>query len=154
MDHTAMQHGSYKRLALMTVLSFISMYILMYAMVNVFSNVVPSYNQFYMAGLMTAPMIVIELLVMGVMYNNKKLNAVLVALSALVGILFFVMIRQQTFIGDKQFIKSMIPHHSGAILMCGKAKLKDPELKQLCANIVKGQQQEIDEMKGILNRLQ
>jgi uncharacterized protein (DUF305 family) len=48
----------------------------------------------------------------------------------------------------------MIPHHSGAILMCQNASLSDPELKKLCASIVSGQQSEIDEMKAILTRLQ
>ena len=37
------------------------MYILMYAMVNAFANVYPNVNQFYMAGLMTAPMVVCSL---------------------------------------------------------------------------------------------
>jgi hypothetical protein len=45
----------YVRLAIMTALSFISMYVLMYAMVNRFANVYNNLNQFYMAGLMTAP---------------------------------------------------------------------------------------------------
>ena len=36
-----------------------------------------------MAGLMTAPMVVIELLLMSSMYKNKKLNAAVIVLSAL-----------------------------------------------------------------------
>ena len=40
------------------------MYALMYAMVNTFANVYATVNQAYMAGLMTAPMVVIELVVM------------------------------------------------------------------------------------------
>ena len=45
----------YVHLAIMIALSFISMYVLMYAMVNRFANVYSNLNQFYMAGLMTAP---------------------------------------------------------------------------------------------------
>jgi hypothetical protein len=45
-------------LAIMTALSFISMYVLMYAMVDRFANVYSNLNQFYMAGLMTAPLVV------------------------------------------------------------------------------------------------
>ena len=48
----------YVHLAIMTALSFISMYILMYAMVNRFANVYSNLNQFYMAGLMTASIVV------------------------------------------------------------------------------------------------
>ena len=47
-----MHNGHYLRLLTMSVLSFISMYVLMYAMVDRFGNVYPNLNQFYMAGLM------------------------------------------------------------------------------------------------------
>jgi hypothetical protein len=50
----------YVHLVIMIALSFISMYVLMYAMVNRFANVYSNLNQFYMAGLMTAPIVVIE----------------------------------------------------------------------------------------------
>ena len=52
-----------------------------------------------------------------------------------------------------QFVKSMIPHHSGATLTCDRATITDAELKKLCGEIVQGQQQEIDKMKKILARL-
>lgn len=148
-----MEKGNYVRLGIMAVLSFIAMYVLMYSMVNTFSDVIPSFNQFYMAGLMAAPMIVIEVLLMGMMYSNKKLNVLIVGTSIVLGVLFFVFIRQQTLIGDEQFLKSMIPHHSGAVLMCEKADIQDPEIKELCGTIVQGQQEEIDQMQRILNRL-
>jgi len=75
----ASSRSHYGRLLVMTILSFIAMYILMYAMVDRIANVYPNFNQFSMAGLMTAAMIIIELVVMGGMYSNKKLNAALVA---------------------------------------------------------------------------
>ena len=46
----------------------------------------------------------------------------------------------------------MIPHHSGAILMCEQAKLTDPEVRDLCRGIIAGQKAEIDQMKQILER--
>ena len=55
-----MGHKHYMNLAIMTVLSFISMYVFMYSMVDRFANVYPNFNQFYMAGVMTAPMVLIE----------------------------------------------------------------------------------------------
>jgi cation transport ATPase len=150
MDH----QSHYRRLLVMTVLSFVSMYGLMYAMVNVFGNVVSNLNQFYMAGLMTVPMVVIELLLMGGMYPNKRRNAVIITTSLVVGILLFIFIRQQTGITDKQFLRSMIPHHAGALLMCEQAPIANPEIQQLCVSILAGQQQEIDQMRGILDSLQ
>ena len=52
-DHAG--HTAYGRLAAMTILSFLAMYALMYAMVDKAANIHPSLNQAYMAGLMTAP---------------------------------------------------------------------------------------------------
>lgn len=154
-NHGTEQQGAnhYGRLLVMTVISFIAMYILMYAMVDRFANVYPSFNQFYMAGLMSASMVAIELIVMGGMYPNKKLNVALVAASLIALAVFWIFIRQQTAIGDRQFAKSMIPHHSGAILMCQQATLHDPELKRLCAEIVRGQQQEIEQLTTKLRQL-
>lgn len=148
-----MMNNHYLRFLLMTVLMFISMYILMYAMVNVFANVYGNFNQFYMAGLMTAPMVLIEILLMGMMYKNKKLNLAIIAVSAIALLGFWFLIREQTAITDRQFIRSMIPHHSGAILMCQESAITDSELKQLCGEIVRSQEQEIQQMKNILNRM-
>jgi uncharacterized protein (DUF305 family) len=88
------------------------------------------------------------------MYPNTGMNALLggVAIVALIG--FFVGIRAQTAIGDTQFIKSMIPHHAGAILMCNRSPIADAELRKLCGEIVEGQQREIDQMKRVLARLE
>ena len=138
----------------MVLLSFISMYALMYAMVNTFENVYPNFNQFYMAGLMTAPMVVIELAVMGAMYHNKKMNLVIIAAGVIALIVFWILIRQQTAISDKQFLKSMIPHHAGAILMCEKAPIQDPQIRELCRTIISGQQAEILQMKNKLKELE
>ena len=124
----------------------------MYAMVYKFADVYPNLNQFYMAGIMTAPMLILEILFMGVMYKNLTKN-VLICVSIFVFILFFIFIRKQTAIDNKQFLKSMIPHHSGAILMCTNASFGDLEIKQLCQKIIPSQQAEIDQMKQILERL-
>jgi uncharacterized protein (DUF305 family) len=48
----------------------------------------------------------------------------------------------------------MIPHHSGAILMCREAQLEDPELQTLCDEIQAGQRREIEQMEAIAARLQ
>lgn len=66
----------------------------------------------------------------------------------------FVLIRTQTTVGDRQFLRSMIPHHSGAILMCREAPIRDAEIKALCGGIIRSQQREIDQMKTILARTQ
>ena len=153
-EHGGMMNNHYLRFLLMTVLMFIAMYVLMYAMVNAFANVYSNLNQFYMAGLMTAPMVLIEILLMRAMYRNKKLNLLIIALSVVALIGFWFLIRQQTAISDLQFLRSMIPHHSGAILMCQESAITDPEIKQLCSEIIRSQEQEIQQMKDILNRME
>lgn len=140
----------YKKLAWMVIISFIAMFILMYSMVDKFENVIVNINQFYMAGLMTAPMVIIEMALMGSMYKNKKMNTIIVAISVVVLIGCFLSIRMQTTVGDKQFLKSMIPHHAAAILMVKEAKITDPEIMKLANDIILSQQKEIDFMKGKL----
>jgi uncharacterized protein (DUF305 family) len=143
----------YMHLAVMTGLSFIAMFILMYAMVDRLGYVYANINQAYMAALMAAPMTLIEIIVMRAMYPDAKLNLAIIAGSLLVGVAAFSLIRFQTGVGDTQFVRSMIPHHSGAILMCREAPITDAELKKLCAEIIEGQQREIDQMQAILARL-
>jgi uncharacterized protein (DUF305 family) len=87
------------------------------------------------------------------MYPRKKLNRAIAGAGAVALAAFWLVLRQQTAISDTQFLRSMIPHHAGAILMCEKAALKDAQIVRLCGNIVSGQQAEIDEMKAILARL-
>lgn len=145
-------HGKpYVALAAMAVLSFISMYVLMYAMVDRFENVHSNLNQVYMAGLMTAPMLIIELGLMRSMYTDKRVNLIVVAGSAALALGFFFLIREQAAIGDREFLSSMIPHHGAAILMCQKAPIDDAEIRGLCSRIIRNQQSEIDWMKAKLN---
>lgn len=148
----SMHERHYVKLALMTVLMFIVMYALMYAMVDRFANVYSNLNQVYMAGLMTAPMVLIEMALMRAMYAHRRLNTFIIASSVVLGIACWLGIREQAGIGNEQFLRSMIPHHAGAILMCNEASANNAEIRQLCVNIVAGQQREIAEMKALLNR--
>lgn len=137
----------------MAALSFVSMYILMYLMVDSYANVYSNLNQFYMAGVMTIPMLIIELFLMRAMYTNKNLNILIVALSLITFGVLILFIRKQTAISDTEFLKSMIPHHAAAILMCKEAPIQDPEIIALCKNIASTQQSEIDFMKAKLAML-
>jgi uncharacterized protein (DUF305 family) len=90
--------------------------------------------------------------VMRGMYQNRRLNAVVTVASVAAGVVFFLFIRQQTGVADEQFLRSMIPHHAGAILMCERSELRDPELRKLCAAIISSQQEEIDLMTTMLRQ--
>ena len=150
MHQSGKAKGHYGRLLIMIALSFVAMYVLMYAMVDSYGNVFSNINQFYMAGLMAAPMLLIELLLMASMYPNRKLNLALLGVGLGFMVLCWVGIRQQAAVSDQQFLRSMIPHHGAAILMCEQNKLRDSELIQLCEEIMTSQQREIDFMQAKL----
>lgn len=143
----------YARLLGMAALSFIAMYFLMYAMVNSVGDVFNNVNQVYMAALMAPPMVLIELALMRPTYRHRQWNLAIVIVSAVVMVIAFLGIRLQIGVGDTQLVRSMIPHHSGALLMCREAALEDPQLRELCTRIIGSQQSEIDEMNTILSRL-
>lgn len=143
--------GHYWRLLLMMAASFVAMFVLMYAMVDRFENAVPNVNQAYMAALMSAPMLALELLLMGRMYPNRRLNLVLIAVAIVVAVASWMLIRQQTGVGDRQFLRSMIPHHAGAVLMCKEASIASPVVQRLCQGIVTSQTDEIALMRRLLD---
>lgn len=107
-----------------------------------------------MAALMVAPMGLIMLAFMRGMYKNKKLNLTIFfsSIALFSGVLF--MERSQTLVQDKEFMRSMIPHHSSAILVSENADLKDPEVKELAEQIIRSQKEEIAQMKEILERME
>ena len=143
----------YSKLLWMGLLHVPIMYVFMFAMVHGSADVFMNLNTLYMAFMMAAPMVMLMPIFMKDMYKSKTLNAAAYVGSTVMIVAFFLFIRRQVLIGDSQFIRSMIPHHSGAILMCEQSKIKDSELKTLCETIVAGQQQEIDQMKAILSRI-
>jgi uncharacterized protein (DUF305 family) len=146
------RENHYPHLMAMAGVSFIAMYILMYAMVNASSNAFNNLNQVYMAGLMTGAMVIIELVIMRRMYHDRRANVGLGLGAAVLLAACWFAIREQAAIGDRQFLRSMIPHHAGAILMCEQAPLSDASIRDLCQQIIKSQQAEIDLMKGYLAR--
>lgn len=141
------------KLGIMTVASFLAMYFLMYSMVNSGEDLYLSVNQVWMAGSMATAMVGIELIVMAEMYKNALVRNVLIGVSILATIMLVLFTRYQTGIGDNDFLRSMIPHHSGAILMCANPDLTDAEIRSLCSEITEAQRREIDQMKSIKARL-
>ena len=126
------------------------MYLVMYARVRSFDHVYLGFNQAYMAGLMVAPMLLIMLATMGHMFTNRAANIALAVLGVALIALFLFLIRTQAAIDDRQFLRSMIPHHSAAILVCQEASLGDAATAQLCREIIESQEAEIREMRVML----
>jgi uncharacterized protein (DUF305 family) len=144
--------NAYASLALQTVVSGIIMYLVMFVMIDSLSSFYNNLNMLYMTLMMVAPMVVLMILAMRHMFPSQAANNALLIGAVVVFAGAFALIRTQTTIGDTAFLRSMIPHHSGAILMCREASIRDPEIKALCGRIIRSQAQEIDQMKAILTR--
>ena len=151
MSQQMMRHH-YMMLALNLGISLVIMYVAMFPMIWTWGEFLQNINFFYMALVMWAPMAIVMLVTMRSMYRNAKLNGLLYLAFGLVFLLSLIAIRDQSLVGNRQFLRSMIPHHSGAILMCQEASISDPEIKQLCQEIIASQKAEIDQMKAILAR--
>ncbi|WEX09240.1 DUF305 domain-containing protein [Chelativorans sp. AA-79] len=160
MDHSSdtghHEHGAgrpYLMFWINMALGLIVMYVVMFTMIDGLHDFRNNLNMFYMAVTMWAPMGIFMLGTMPGMFPRKSLNIALYAMFVVLTIASFAATRSQTLIGDRQFIDSMIPHHSGAILMCREADLRDAELLTLCEEIVAAQRSEIEQMETIKARL-
>ena len=152
MEHN-MKKDNYTKMAVMLFISFCIMYAVMFFNVDSTGHIYLSTTRFYMAMLMVAPMPLLMLSMMKMMYMNKKLNTIILISSILVFILSFILLRTQKPIGDEQYMKAMIPHHSSAIMTSKNASITDPEVKTLSEKIIRSQEEEIAQMKAILNRM-
>ncbi len=103
-----------------------------------------------MSGLMVSTMLIIMLLTMSFMYKNKTWNIVLLGVGTALILMFWTLLRTQAGVGDQQFLRSMIPHHAAAILVCQQSSLTNPRIKELCVNIVTAQKEEIAIMKELM----
>jgi len=157
MDH---QHdgqhdkGQYVQFGVELVIDFILMFLVMYTMIATIGHLYLNINNFYMTSMMVALMALVMLISMRSMFPKKNLNMMIGIVAVLVFSFSFIAMRTQAAVGDVQFLRSMIPHHSGAILMCEEASIKDPEIATLCREIIIGQQKEISQMQAILRRLE
>lgn len=144
------KHNPYLLLLISLGLSYVTMFGLMYSMADRWSHVYLNLSNVYMTGLMAGSMLPIMLATMPGMFKNRKMNAALWASAVVILALFWVLLRSEAGVGDRQFLRAMIPHHSAAIQMCHESALSDPRVKKLCEGIVASQTREIEEMKALL----
>lgn len=152
-DHSALHDSSvYRRFAFELMIDFVIMYLVMYTMIASAGHLYLNVNNVYMTLMMVAPMAAVMLVSMRSMFRNKNLNIAIAVTAAAVFAASFVAMRTQAAVGDRQFLRSMIPHHSGAILMCEQASISDSEIEALCRDIVASQKAEIAKMEQLLAR--
>ena len=149
-----MKMWSYRKFWTMILVSWVAMYLVMYANVYEFSHMYTATMRVYMTLLMMVPMIVIMLWFMRTMYPWKQTKRTIIWCSLITWLLIFGAIRNQTWISDVQRMKAMIPHHSSAILTSSNATFEDPRVQQLAEEIIEAQKKEITEMKLLIKELQ
>lgn len=150
--HHQHKSGHYGRFGVELILEFIVMYLAMYSMIATLDHFHFNLNTVYMTFIMLAPMALIMLVAMRSMFPSARTNLLFAGGAVIAFLIGFVGMRTQAGVGDKELLRSMIPHHSGAILMCEEASLSNPEVIKLCRDIVEAQKREITQMEGILAR--
>ncbi|WP_150843735.1 DUF305 domain-containing protein [Clostridium sp. UBA1353] len=144
----------YRKFSDMIVKSTIIMFGLMYLNTYKKDHVYFSENRVYMALIMGSAMAIIMLSNMQNMYTNRRVNSRIFLFSSLVFVLALWLLRSQELIDDVSWMKSMIPHHSIAILTSERANLKDPRTQDLANRIIESQRQEIEEMKLLIRDIE
>jgi hypothetical protein len=144
-------HHPYLMLLVGTALSYAAMYFIMYSMADQPAHVYLNLSNVYMTGLMAGSMVPIMLLTMSRMFPDKRINVALWVGSAAALALCWFLLRAEAGVGDRQFMRAMIPHHSAAIQMAKESAISDPRLKKLTEEIISSQEREIAEMKTMLD---
>ena len=130
--------------------SGIVMYFVMYTMIDSTAELYNNFNNVYMTLMMVTSMALFMLWMMPAMFPDRRMNVILNIVFAATFLLSLYAMRTQALVGNDQFLRAMIPHHSGAILMCEKSSITDPRINRLCGGIVTSQKAEIAQMKGLL----
>lgn len=138
----------------MIVVSTIVMYALMYLNTWELDHVYYSQTRTWMALLMGAVMAIIMLGFMWGMYDDKRLNVVILMSSVVVVAVSLWLVRSQETVSDVSYMKAMIPHHSIAVMTSTRAHIRDPRVRKLADGILEAQVREIGEMKDLLGDLQ
>lgn len=151
-------HGEgrmYVRFGVMIVVSTLVMFALTYTNAYALDHVRFSEERVYMAVLMGAAMSLVMLAFMAsMMYHNRGLNAVVVALALVIGGTALYLSRSQALVEDESYMNAMIPHHSIAILTSERAGIEDVRVRELADGIAAAQRKEIAEMDWLVEDIE
>jgi hypothetical protein len=140
----------YRKFVLMIAVATAIMFVLMYLNTYELDHIFFSETRAYMALVMGATMAVIMLLFMLGMYQDRKLNMMILVGSTAIFAVSLWLVRSQATIDDVSWMRAMIPHHSIAILTSERAGIKDPRVRKLADGIIEAQRREIGEMKALI----
>jgi HAMP domain-containing protein len=151
--HSMMKMG-WGRFFAMIATSTIVMFPLMYQLVYSADHATFSLTRLVSSVVMGCVMAAIMLAFMWKMYAGPTTKLAILVGSVVLGALILAINRQQTLIGDVDFMKSMIPHHSIAINNARKADIRDPRVRKLADGIIRSQIMEIAEMKLLVDDIE
>jgi len=83
-------------------------------------------------------------------YRNRAFNLSIVIGSLVLFALATYLVRSQTTVQDRSFMRAMIPHHSIAILTSERSQTRDVRVCELQVGIIKAQRREIAEMEWLI----
>ena len=126
------------------------MYLLTFTNVFDIAHIRFSEELVYMALLMGSAMAIVMLTYMLGMYRNSKANVAIVVVALVVGGVAFFLSQSQRLVGDVDYMRGMIPHHSIAILTSERAGIEDLRVRELAEEIIEAQRREIDEMDWLI----
>jgi hypothetical protein len=145
---------SWGRFAAMIATSTFIMFFLMYQLIYSLDHAVFSVNRLIASLVMGCVMTIVMLSFMWSMYEGRRIKITTLVLAALLGIILLYVNRSQALIGDVNFMKSMIPHHSIAINNARNANISDPRVRALADQIIESQIREIAEMQLLLDDIE
>lgn len=151
--HKRMTMG-WGRFFAMIAVSIIVMFPLMYQLVYSVDHATFSLTRLVSSVVMGCVMAVIMLAFMWKMYEGQGAKLAVLIGAIVLGVGTLAINRQQTLIGDVDFMKSMIPHHSIAINNARKADIRDPRVRKLADGIIRAQVKEIAEMKLLVDDIE
>jgi hypothetical protein len=147
-QHQRMGWGNF---AAMIATSVVVMFFLMYQLVYSPEDAFFSINRAVASLVMGCVMAIVMLGFMWPMYGGQRTKVAVLLITGVLGLILLSMNRAQTLIGDKSFMKAMIPHHSIAINNARKASISDPRVRELADGIIESQVREIAEMKLLID---
>ena len=122
-------------------------------MTNKTENITNSLGKAYLSVIMGLYMVVLEIMMHDHHYDVFSMRYYIIN-GCLLGF-FIYLYKTQKYISDKEYLKEMIEHHSMALLTSNKIleKTDNYNVAKLAKNIIQTQQDEIRDMKEILNKV-
>ena len=154
MDEHRMMYMGWGRFAAIIATSSIILFFLMYQLVYRWEHVLFSLSRLVSSLVMGCVMTAVMQAFMWRMYQPGISKLAVLAAATIAGLALLAVNRSQALIGDTDFMKAMIPHHSIAINNARKADIRDARVRYLADRITRDQVKEIAEMKMLIEDIE